>query len=104
MRDRADINREQRALTGEAVISLLRRLDGWEIVDERRLLKTYRFPDFVTALAFVNRIGEAAETLGHYPVLTLGRTRVSVEIGTRAADGMNDDDFTLAARIDELPH
>ena len=36
--------------------------NGWEVIDEHHLTKTFKFPDFVKALAFVNRVGSIAET------------------------------------------
>ena len=68
-----------------------------------RLRKTFRFPDFVSALAFVNRIGEVAEREQHHPDILLSWGRVSLEIWTHAIGGLSENDFILAAKIEELP-
>lgn len=91
------------ALKGEAIGELLAQLRGWEAVDEHHLTKHYSFPDFVTALAFVNRMGEVAEEEGHHPDIYLTWGKVGVQIYTHKVDGLTESDFILAAKIDELP-
>ena len=56
---------------------------GWELVEESRLEKHFRFPDFSTALAFTNRVGAQAERLGHHPEIRLKWGRVTVTTWTR---------------------
>ncbi len=77
-------------------------LEGWEVVDGHHLAKSYRFSDFVSALAFVNRLGEVAEAEGHHPDIGLSWGRVNVEFWTHAAGGLTDNDFILAAKTDAL--
>lgn len=90
-------------LAGERADALLRELDaGWEVVDGHHLQKSFEFPDFATALDFVNRVGELAESEGHHPDLHLSWGRVEVEIWTHAVDGLTENDFVLAAKIEEL--
>jgi 4a-hydroxytetrahydrobiopterin dehydratase len=90
-------------LRGEALTRLHEQVQGWEVVDEHHLSKHYTFPDFVTALAFVNRIGEVAEREGHHPDLHLTWGKVGIQIYTHKIDGLTESDFVLAAKIDELP-
>jgi 4a-hydroxytetrahydrobiopterin dehydratase len=73
---------------------------GWDNQDGARLVKTFRFPDFVQALAFVNRIGRIAEAEGHHPDLLLSWGKVRVELTTHDAGGVTEKDFSLAAKID----
>lgn len=73
---------------------------GWRVIDGHHLEKEYRFPDFVRALAFVNRVGEIAEAEGHHPDIALGWGRVAVTTWTHKIDGLTESDFVLAARID----
>jgi 4a-hydroxytetrahydrobiopterin dehydratase len=89
-------------LRGDAITALLRQLDGWEVINEHHLSKEYRFPDFVTALAFVNRIGELAEAESHHPDLSLSWGKVGIQLWTHTVDGLGEKDFALAAQIDEL--
>jgi 4a-hydroxytetrahydrobiopterin dehydratase len=74
----------------------------WKMVDEHHLVRAYRFPDFKSALAFVNRVGEVAEEQGHHPDILLGWGKVEVTTWTHAVDGLTESDFILAAKIDRL--
>lgn len=91
------------ALKGDQLTELLNQLSGWEVVNEHHLNKDYKFPNFVTALDFVNKIGEVAEAEGHHPNLSLTWGHVGIQIFTHKIDGLTESDFVLAAKIDELP-
>jgi len=91
-------------LKGAELHQLEQQVSGWQTVSEHHLLKTYTFPDFRTALDFVNRIGDVAESEGHHPDLCLGWGRVDAKIWTHKIDGLTESDFILAAKIDELFH
>jgi 4a-hydroxytetrahydrobiopterin dehydratase len=90
-------------LTGEALGRFAQLLPTWKVVADHHLEKAYSFPDFVGALAFVNRIGALAEAQGHHPDLALSWGRVVVTLWTHKIDGLTESDFVLAAKIDELP-
>ena len=90
------------ALSGTELANLQAQVPGWNVVGEHHLRKVYAFPDFRTALGFVNRVGETAETEGHHPDLYLSWGRVEVKIWTHKIDGLTESDFILAAKIDEL--
>ncbi|HEX8145067.1 MAG TPA: 4a-hydroxytetrahydrobiopterin dehydratase [Pyrinomonadaceae bacterium] len=90
------------ALKGEEIGVLLAELDGWEVVAEHHLLKSYDFKDFAGALGFVNRVGRLAEEQGHHPDICFGWGRAEVSIWTHKIDGLTESDFILAAKIDAL--
>ena len=87
-------------LSGEDLRREAARIPGWHERDGRRLRKTFVFPDFAAALAFVNRVGEAAEAQGHHPDLHLAWGRVDVETWTHDVGGLTESDLQLAAEID----
>ena len=89
-------------LCAEEVQPLLEQLNQWEAVENHHLKRTFTFEDFVSALGFVNRIGEIAEAEGHHPDLYLAWGRVGVEIWTHKINGLSESDFILAAKIDAL--
>jgi 4a-hydroxytetrahydrobiopterin dehydratase len=89
-------------LKGEEIENLLRQLEGWQVVDEHHLQRTYRFEDFRESLQFVNRIGELAEEQGHHPDICFGWGKADVTIWTHKIDGLTESDFVLAAKIDKL--
>ena len=90
------------ALKGDDLMKLQTQVSGWSVIDEHHLLKAFTFPDFVTALAFVNRVGETAEREGHHPDLFLAWGKVEAKIWTHKVDGLTESDFILAAKIDVL--
>ncbi|HEY6359431.1 MAG TPA: 4a-hydroxytetrahydrobiopterin dehydratase [Vicinamibacterales bacterium] len=87
-------------LNAEAIAFLLDQLDGWRVVEVRKLCKNYRFADFAAALAFVNRVGAIAEEQGHHPDIYLAWGKVTLEIWTHKLDGLTESDFVLAAKCD----
>jgi 4a-hydroxytetrahydrobiopterin dehydratase len=90
------------ALRGAMLETLKSELPGWEVVNEHHLHKAYAFPDFKTALAFVNRAGAIAEEQGHHPDLLLGWGKVEITIFTHKIDGLTESDFILAAKFDRI--
>ncbi|MDR4507159.1 MAG: 4a-hydroxytetrahydrobiopterin dehydratase [Candidatus Brocadiaceae bacterium] len=89
-------------LKGEALCSLQRQLEGWDVVEEHHLLKAFTFPDFQKALDFVNRVGEIAEEQGHHPEIYLTWGKVKITSHTHKVDGLTENDFILAAKIDKV--
>jgi 4a-hydroxytetrahydrobiopterin dehydratase len=90
-------------LRGERLETLLREIRSeWRLVDEHHLEREYRFKNFRDALAFTNRIGDIAEAIGHHPEIQLTWGKVRVRLWTHKIDGLSENDFVLAARIDEL--
>ncbi|HWB84756.1 MAG TPA: 4a-hydroxytetrahydrobiopterin dehydratase [Bryobacteraceae bacterium] len=89
-------------LKGEELERMKAQVTGWEAVNAHHLTKTYEFPDFQSALNFVNRIGAVAEAEGHHPDLYLTWGRVTVNTWTHKIDGLTESDFILAAKIDQL--
>jgi 4a-hydroxytetrahydrobiopterin dehydratase len=90
-------------LKGDALQERAKELGpGWEVKDQKRLVKEFSFGDFREALDFVNEVGELAEEENHHPDIyfTYGKARIS--LSTHKIDGLHDNDFILAAKIDEL--
>ncbi len=95
-------------LTGEKLKWWVDRLNaettGWKVMDGHHLHKEYTFPNFKTALDFVNKIGALAEEQGHHPDIELSWGTVVVKLFTHKINGLFDSDFILAAHIEQLPH
>jgi 4a-hydroxytetrahydrobiopterin dehydratase len=87
-------------LDAGAIAFLIDQLDGWDVVEQRRLTKRYRFADFAGALAFVNRVGAIAEEQGHHPNIYLAWGEVLLEVWTHKINGLTESDFILAAKCD----
>ncbi len=89
-------------LAGEPLAELSRQLPDWTVVNGHHIERTWKFPDFKKALAFVNRIGALAEEQGHHPDVFLTWGEVRVTLFTHKIDGLSESDFILAAKIDRL--
>jgi 4a-hydroxytetrahydrobiopterin dehydratase len=89
-------------LKGEALQALQKQVEGWDVVEEHHLFKSFKFPNFRKALDFVNKVGEIAEQEGHHPVITLTWGNVEIKIYTHKINGLTESDFILAAKIDTL--
>lgn len=91
------------ALKGAEIEAYLERLgNDWTVVEEHHLSKTFLFPNFVDALAYVNRVGSLAEQVGHHPDIYFTWGKARVEIFTHKIDGLAEADFILAAKCDGL--
>ena len=90
------------ALKGEALKKLQQEVPQWTVVDEHHLTRQFRFSDFRQALAFVNQVGEIAETEGHHPDILLGWGKAEITLWTHAVNGLTESDFIVAAKIDRL--
>lgn len=82
--------------------SLLKQLSDWKLEKGKMLNKTYVVKDFAEALALANRIGALAEEEGHHPDLLVRWGSLGVTIWTHSLDGLSENDFILAAKIDRL--
>jgi 4a-hydroxytetrahydrobiopterin dehydratase len=89
-------------LQGKELDDLARQTPGWRVVNGHHITRSFAFPNFKTALAFVNQVGEIAESQGHHPDIMLGWGKAEVTTWTHAIDGLTESDFILAAKIDKL--
>lgn len=83
----------------------LESLAGWELTQEgQRIRKKWTVKNFMAGMDFFNKCAEVAEADGHHPDLHIeGYRNVSVELWTHAIGGLSENDFILAAKIDQLP-
>ncbi|MEI6221882.1 MAG: 4a-hydroxytetrahydrobiopterin dehydratase [bacterium] len=89
-------------LTSDEMQKLLPQLDPqWEIVDQTKLVRTYTRKDFITAMMFVNIVASIAENENHHPHITINFNIVTIKLSTHAINGLSENDFILAAKIDK---
>jgi len=79
---------------------LLARLEGWRVEDDKRLVKSFKFKNFVEAVRFVNAITPIAEEQGHHPDLYVTWGEVRASLSTHSIGGLSDNDFNLAVKLD----
>jgi 4a-hydroxytetrahydrobiopterin dehydratase len=89
-------------LSDEQIQSRLER-SAWEREGDE-IVRDWKFEDFAAAIAFVNRVADAAEEANHHPdILVHGWTKVRLTLTNHSAGGLTDADFDMAQRIDALP-
>jgi 4a-hydroxytetrahydrobiopterin dehydratase len=90
-------------MPAEVAKSHLDQVPGWELIaDGARIERCFSFGNFREALDFVNEIGEVAEAEGHHPEIHFGWGYCRVEIFTHKIGGLHQNDFILAAKINDL--
>lgn len=91
-------------LSAEEVKDYQEQVHGdWDVTDENLWLeREFIFDDFVTALEFVNNVGEIAEEEEHHPDIQLGYGYAMIFLTTHAIEGLSSNDFIMAAKIDQL--
>jgi len=67
-----------------------------------QLQRSFKFDDFVQAMAFANRISEIAESNDHHPTLLLSYGQVTVNWWSHSIAGLHHNDFVMAAKTDEI--
>lgn len=92
-------------LAAEELSHYLSAVSGWALTaDSRRIARSWKMKDFLAAIDFFNAVAKVAEAEDHHPDLHLtGYRNVTIEISTHAVDGLTENDFILAAKIDQLP-
>ncbi|MBI2326702.1 4a-hydroxytetrahydrobiopterin dehydratase [Candidatus Curtissbacteria bacterium] len=85
--------------------SYLSEVKGWELVDDSgklKIKKKFQFSNYMAGVDFVNQVAKIAEAEGHHPDLYLGYQRVTVNLMTHAIGGLSENDFVMAAKIDQI--
>jgi len=90
---------KMRKLSDDEIEGRLASVPGWKR-DGDWLQRAYEFETFPAAVAFANRVAEAAEALDHHPDITIQYTKVTLRVSTHDAGGLTASDFALASRID----
>jgi 4a-hydroxytetrahydrobiopterin dehydratase len=81
-----------------------KKVDGWDVIKNNKgiffLEKKFKFKNFLESQNFVNLVGKISEEEGHHPDLLFGWGYAKVTITTHAIEGLSENDFILAAKID----
>ena len=83
----------------------LKSLKGWKLNQDGASIRSeYLMKDFQAALDFINQVGVLAEEEDHHPDVHLtGYRKLAIELSTHAINGLSENDFILAAKIDRIP-
>ncbi|HEV8601539.1 MAG TPA: 4a-hydroxytetrahydrobiopterin dehydratase [Patescibacteria group bacterium] len=80
----------------------LKQLSGWKVIEDKKLIKNFKFPDFIHTMGFASAIALLAQEEGHHPDLQVSYGKLTVELSTHAIKGLSENDFILAAKIDQI--
>lgn len=90
-------------LNAEEIVNFIKNLDeSWKVIGDKQLERTFKFKDFKEALEFTNKVGAIAEAEGHHPDICLSWGKVIITLWTHKIKGLHENDFIMAAKIDEL--
>ena len=85
-----------------------KKVDGWDIKKDNKnayfLVKSFKFKNFEKSQNFVNQVGKISEEEGHHPDINYGWGYAKINISTHAISGLSENDFILAAKIDQIPN
>lgn len=90
------------SLSREGIEGRMAQHRGWQLAEDRKICKEFKFGDFSQAKYFLDAVSLIAEEEGHHPTLVLGYGKVKVTLTTHAASGLTENDFIMAGLIDEL--
>ncbi len=89
-------------LSIEECEKLLKEVNGWTHEDGKKILKSYKFNDFMSAMNLANKVAAVSEEENHHPDLLVRWGELKIEIWTHKVNGLTENDFILAAKIDSI--
>lgn len=94
-----------KALTRQEAEEYLKKIQSWQLDQSAKMIfREYVMKNFVAAVKLINGITEVAEKENHHPDVHLtGYRKLKIELSTHALGGLSENDFILAAKINELP-
>ncbi len=88
-------------LNQEQISTLMKQLDGW-IQQDQLIHKIFNFKDYYQTISFVNAVARISNQEDHHPELTVSYNKCKVEYTTHAVNGLSENDFICAAKVEEL--
>ena len=90
-------------LQPDKIEKMMNIVEDWKLSSgPDRIVKMYKFKDFKQAMAFVNKVANIAEQEGHHPDISISWNKVTLTLWTHAINGLHENDFIMAAKIDEM--
>lgn len=88
-------------LPKEEVEKLLLKYPDWQLVDDKKIVKEFKFKNFMEAKYFLDFVSIIAEEQGHHPTMTLVYNKLKITLTTHASGGLTKNDFIMANIIEE---
>lgn len=76
--------------------------ENWKVIDNKKIRRDFSFVNFKQTMDVANKIADIAEEEGHHPDLYISYGKLGVELWTHAVNGLTENDFILAAKIDKI--
>ena len=90
-------------LSAEEAAAMMDQIPGWDLVESAtKIRRTFTFKNFIEAQAFAVKVGNLAESENHHPDITYGWGFCTVLLYTHKINGLHENDFILAAKINTL--
>jgi len=86
-------------LSAEKMVQLGAEVPQWKAANDR-LVRTFELKDFLQAMKFVNALADVAQAEDHHPDFTVRYSKVEVSTWTHTVDGLSENDYILAAKLD----
>lgn len=95
------------------ILKYIEQVSDWKLFEDQnsnlqkfglgaKIYKEFKFKDFIGAINFVNLVAEIAEGEGHHPDIKINYNKVTLELSTHVIDGLSENDFILAAKVDVM--
>ena len=89
--------------TADKIQKYVPEVPGWRVVKNKKIQREFALKNFKEAMAFINKVADLAEREGHHPDIYLHNwNKVRIDIFTHAIGGLSENDFILAAKMNEL--
>jgi len=81
---------------------LLPMVPKWKLENTTKIVRSFRFKNFIESMRFINEVARLAEAEGHHPDIFVSYSYVRISLTTHNIGGLSENDFIVAAKIDEI--
>ncbi len=89
-------------LREEEIKGYISQVNNWEVLENKKIRKLFKFKDFKETMEFVNKIAVIAEEEGHHPDIAIYYNKLEIVLWSHFVSGLSENDFILAAKIDNI--
>ncbi len=86
----------------ETINRLLPMVCKWKLEDTTKIVRSFKFKNFIESMRFINEVAQLAEAEGHHPDIFVSYSYVRINLTTHNIGGLSENDFIVAAKIDEI--
>ena len=96
-------SKTMKPMSKTAAAKMIKQVAGWKLdKSAKKIVRDFIFKDFKQALRFTNTVGKIAEQEGHHPDISIHYNRVAIDLWTHSIGGLSENDFIIAAKINEI--